>query len=64
MHALLFFHFCFVWQRCLDPLVIKLTGFIHCDVQTSQSGASRLRPGLLHLLEGPLRGDWQKTASN
>lgn len=35
-----FLQICFVSQRRLDPLVIKLAGFIHCDVQTSQTGAS------------------------
>lgn len=55
-----FFQFCFVSQWCLDPLVIKLTGFIHCDVQTSQSGARRLRRDLLNLPKGPLRVNWEK----
>ena len=54
---MLFFQHCFVSQRYLDLVVIKLTGFIHCDVQTSQSGARQLRQGLLNLPEGPLKGE-------
>lgn len=52
------FHNCFVWQRCFYLVVIKLTGFIECDVQTSQSRAGRLRQGLLNLPEGPLGLKW------
>lgn len=51
------FQFCFVSQWCLDPLVIKLTGFIHCDVQTSQSRARRLRQGSLKLAWGTSKGE-------
>lgn len=52
-------NFCVVSQRLLDPLIIKLTGFIQGDVRTSQSGAERSRRCLLNSPRGPLRAKWE-----